>query len=89
MIILFKHKRLEKECNEYRLLVKRFGAPQATKITARLTDLRASPALETMRSLPGRCHELSGNLKGLLALDVVHPFQIGRASCRERVCQYV
>ena len=26
-----------------------------------------------MRNLPGRCHELLGDLKGVLSIDLVHP----------------
>ncbi len=35
--------------------------------------MRAAPNLETMRTLPGRCHELHGDRKGQLALDLEHP----------------
>jgi plasmid maintenance system killer protein len=73
LIILYADKRLEKEFNDHRLLVKRHGAIQAKRIEQRLSDLSAAQNLEVMRSLPGRCHELTGNLKGYLALDLVHP----------------
>jgi proteic killer suppression protein len=36
----------------------------------RLADLVAAPTLEDLRSLPGRCHELAGNRKDQLALDL-------------------
>ena len=37
---------------------------------ARLADLDAAASLEEMRQLPGRCHELSGDRKGQLAIDL-------------------
>jgi proteic killer suppression protein len=73
LVILFADKRLEKESNDHRLLVKRYGAIQAKRIEQRLSDLSAAQNLEVMRTLPGRCHELTGNLKGCLALDLEHP----------------
>lgn len=73
MLILFADKRLEKESNGHRLLVKRYGAVEAKKIEQRLSDLSAAQNLEVMRALPGRCHELTGDLKGYLALDLAHP----------------
>ena len=29
-----------------------------------------------MRSLPGRCHELTGDLAGCLSLDLDHPYRL-------------
>lgn len=48
----------------------------AALIQARLADLVAVDNLEVMRTLPGRCHELVGNLAGFLALDLVHPVRL-------------
>ena len=45
----------------------------AQLIQERLASLRAAETLEVMRTLPGRCHELTSDLKGYLALDLVHP----------------
>ncbi len=76
MLILFAQRRLEKECNNHSLLVKRYGSLQAKKIQERLADLRAVGVLEVMRTLPGRCHELTGNFKGFLAVDLVQPTRL-------------
>lgn len=46
----------------------------AEKLQQRLSELAAAESLEDMRYLPGaRCHELTGNLAGSLAVDLVHP----------------
>lgn len=37
---------------------------------SRLADLQAVKCLGDMRNLPGRCHELSGDMAGRLALDL-------------------
>lgn len=76
MIIFFADKHLEKDSNDHRPLVKRYGEIQAKKIEQRLTDLSAAQNLEVMRALPGRCHELTGDLKGCLAVDLVHPYRL-------------
>ena len=36
----------------------------------RLADLRAAPTLAEFRHLPGRCHELEGDRRGQLALEL-------------------
>lgn len=48
----------------------------AELLRRRLDDLEAADNLEVMRSLPGRCHELTGNLKGMLSLDLEHPYRL-------------
>lgn len=73
---MFAEKSLEKAFNNKAVLVKKYGANQAIKMLDRLTDLRAAQNLDMMRSLPGHCHELIGNLKGYLALDLVQPYRL-------------
>ncbi len=74
--ITFSSRRFEKECNEYRLLVRKHGQDRAKRIHRRLDDLRAVESLEDMRNLPGRCHELTGNMAGQLSLDLDHPYRL-------------
>jgi plasmid maintenance system killer protein len=52
------------------------GQAQARKLGARLDDLRAAQSLESLRHLPGRCHELTANRKGQLSIDLVHPTRL-------------
>lgn len=52
----------------------RFGKPLAERLQQRLAELKAAETLEDIRRLPSaRCHELSQNRQGQLAVDVVHP----------------
>lgn len=74
--ITFDTNRLREECSSFRLLVKRYGERQAKKIRQRLDDLRAAAALEDMRYIGGRCHELKGDRQGQLSLDLVHPYRL-------------
>lgn len=70
MIILFRDKSFEKECNENKLLVKRRGKPQAKKIRQRLDDIAAAENLEDLGKIFIRCHELSSDRKGQISLDL-------------------
>ncbi len=77
MVILFKTTKLEKECNNENLMVRRFGANRVRLLKRRLTELAAATALEDLRHLPQmRCHELKGNKKGQLSVDLDHPYRL-------------
>lgn len=76
MNILFRNKYFCNECNDNKLLVKRQGVLRAKKIRQRLDDLRAAENLDMMRTLPGRCHELTGNRHGQLSMDLDHPWRL-------------
>ena len=53
------------------------GPRMAEKLQQRLSELAAVETLEDMRCLPGaRCHELTGELEGALAVDLVHPYRL-------------
>jgi proteic killer suppression protein len=77
MIILFKTAKLEKECNDEKRMLKEFGALRTKLSKRRLTQLSAVNALADLRYLPQvRCHELKGNLKGYLSVDLDHPYRL-------------
>jgi plasmid maintenance system killer protein len=73
MDIRFTNAKLGKTCNSDKKLRGEYGPRMSGLIQQRLLDLEAAETLEVMRSLPGRCHELKQNLKGCLAVDLVHP----------------
>lgn len=74
--ILFRTEKLRKVCNDDRLLKKEYG-DRAKRIRQRLDELRAARTLEEMRFLPAaRCHELKGDRRGQLAVDLVHPYRL-------------
>jgi proteic killer suppression protein len=74
--IAFRSQKLRKDCNDYKRMVRRFGAVGAKKLSTRLDDLRAARVLEDMRHVSGRCHELRGNRAGQFALDLHHPYRL-------------
>lgn len=76
MEITFQTDKFADECNDFKRLVRRYGEDNAKRIRRRLDDLQAAANLDVMRTLPGRCHELIGDLAGQLAIDLRHPYRL-------------
>jgi plasmid maintenance system killer protein len=75
--IWFSSTKLQKECNNATLCVRRYGPRRAALIQRRLDELRAADILENIRHLPGpRCHELKGDRDGQLSVDLDHPYRL-------------
>jgi plasmid maintenance system killer protein len=64
------------EWNDSKRLVRRHNTQRAKLIRRRLDDLRAAAALQVMRTLPGRCHELKGKRAGQLSVDLDGPYRL-------------
>lgn len=74
MEVTFTNSRLHKLCNSARKLKGEYGPRMANLIQQRLLELADAETLEEMDAVVGaRCHLLTGNLKGLYAVDLVHP----------------
>ncbi|MEQ1903815.1 MAG: type II toxin-antitoxin system RelE/ParE family toxin [Pirellulaceae bacterium] len=74
MEISFSNKKLAKVCNSGKEMQAKHGKRMAEKLQQRLAELRGAETLADMRAFPAaRCHELTGNLSGMLAVDLVHP----------------
>ena len=70
MEISYKSRKLEKQLTDPNEMVKSFGR-LVRRVNQRLKDLTDADNLAIMRTIPSaRCHELTGNRKGELALDV-------------------
>lgn len=85
MEITFKNKKFQKIINSHNGLVKTYGKYCAQKIKLRLDDLQAAVNLEVFKTLPGRCHELKGDRKGQLSLDLEHPLRLIFAPSDENI----
>ena len=70
MEVLFPSEKLRRAFSSHGVLQRDWGQDGAKKIALRLQQLAAAPSLAEMRSLPGRCHELTGDRAGELAVDV-------------------
>lgn len=74
MEINFASRKLQKVCNSEKEMRATFGKPLAERLQQRLAELKAAETLEDVSRLPpARCHELSQDREGQLAVDLVHP----------------
>lgn len=70
MEISYKNRKLEKQLTDPREMDKSFGQ-LARKVNQRLKDLSDADNLAIMRTIPAaRCHELTGDRNGELAVNV-------------------
>lgn len=79
MNIIFATTALRKQLTEEKEMVKVHGVIRAKKLKVILTSLRAAANLGIFAppySPPHRCHELTGNLKGQLSVDLDHPYRL-------------
>ncbi len=66
----YKNRKLEKLVATLSAIGANYGT-RAKLVNQRKNELQAASTLETMRNIPGaNCHELKGNYKGLLAVDI-------------------
>ena len=73
----FNKKQDQKTFSSDKALIKVFGKEQARKITQRLSEIQAADNLEILRTLPqARVHELAGNRKVQISLDVKQPYRL-------------
>lgn len=74
MEIAFSSGKMAKLCNSEKEMRAKLGDRNAKRLQQRLSEIKASDTLEELGKIPGpRCHELSGDRKGQLAVDLVHP----------------
>lgn len=74
MEIQFRSAKIAKLCNSEKEMRSKLGQRNAERLQQRLAELRAAVTLEDMRSFPAaRCHELTQDRDGQLAVDLVHP----------------
>lgn len=68
MDISFLTDKLQKLCENQRIMVKELGAPCAKKLKTRLSDLQAAEVMEDI--VAGRPHPLEGDRLGQFAVDL-------------------
>jgi len=74
--IKYKNRKIEKQLTKPKELVKSFGQ-LAKKVNQRLEELKAADSLAIMRLIPAaRCHELSGDRKGKLTVNISGNYRI-------------
>ena len=77
MDIYFKTRKLQKICSKKAESVKHLGRKGGVKLQQRMMELFAAPTLHDVSKMPPpRCHELKGNKKGQLSVDLEHPYRL-------------
>ncbi len=77
MDIFFTDRKLRKICADEKMMDRKLGERRAKVMRRRIVEFRAAETLEDIRSLPGaRCHELKGNRRGQLSVDLDHPYRL-------------
>ncbi len=77
MKINFRSEKLKKKFETRKELERAYGARQARKITQRMNELYSAESLHDIKNIPSsRLHQLSGNYKGCLAIDLIHPYRL-------------
>lgn len=76
MELRFQTGKLGKKYNDFALLRKAHGEQRAKLIRRRHDAIRAAVALEDLRNVPRSLHELTGNRKAQLSLDLDEPYRL-------------
>ena len=77
MVIYFKTKKMQKLCSKGAEAIKKLGPKGGLKLQQRIMELHAAKTLDDIsRVPPARCHELTGNRKGQLSVDLDHPYRL-------------
>ena len=79
MDITFSSKKLQKQLSEKKVMAKTHSPRRTKLLQIIMTQLRAAPTLGAFAppySPPNRCHELKGNKKGQLSVDLDHPYRL-------------
>ena len=75
--ITFKKVGIQKLCSQKAVAQKKLGAIMARKLQQRMMELKAAETLTDISRLPpARCHELKGDRKGQLSIDLEHPYRL-------------
>lgn len=71
MELYFRSRKLRDDCSNEGRAARRWGRQNARKLGLRLLDLQAAETLADVSPLPPvRCHELTGDRAGQLAVDL-------------------
>lgn len=88
MEVIFKTKKLERQCTISAETRKDLGLEMAEKVWQRIGELKSADSLEFMIQYGiGRCHPLHGARKDQYALDLVQPFRMIVIIAKEGVIQ--
>ncbi|NBM14470.1 type II toxin-antitoxin system RelE/ParE family toxin [Streptomyces sp. GC420] len=76
MRVLYANARLRDTCASDKAMVRRYGAARARRLQLRLQHLRVAETLADLRDFGGHPHELTGDLKGVIAVSLDGPYRL-------------
>lgn len=77
MEIYFNSRKVAKVFNSRAQIERTYGRDRGKFLMRRLNELEAAECLADMRCLPqARCHELKGNRKGEVSVDILGPWRL-------------
>lgn len=76
MKILIRKYRSLKALNDPQKLQSKYGSDMVDSINLRLAQIAAANTLEDLRAVHPRTHELHGNLKGIISVDLIQPMRM-------------
>ena len=85
MQVQFATRELQKRLGSEKARRRYLGDEAANRLYERLLQLQGAPSLDTLRHSAGKCHELSGDRKGQLAMSVTRNYRLVFEPAREPV----
>jgi proteic killer suppression protein len=77
MEIAYTSSRMRKLCNSEKEMKGKLGPKMAEKLKRQLTAMEASASLAELARLPQtRVHEMTGDRKGQISIDLIHPYRL-------------
>lgn len=77
MEVSFSSRKMQKACSSEKEMKREWDASLVKKLQQRLMELKAADTLDDISRLPpARCHELKGDRKGQLSVDVTQPYRL-------------
>lgn len=76
MQVVYADKELARCAGDKAYAVRKMGQRRADIYLDRINDLQGAADLESLKSVPGRYHELVGNRAGQWACDLDHPYRL-------------
>jgi toxin HigB-1 len=74
--VFYADRKLAAMCASMAKMTRTFGTVRARRVAMRLQQLRVAETLAELRLATGRCHELTEDRKGCLALDLDGPYRL-------------
>lgn len=76
MDILYSRE-MKKHCRDRGAAVRKWGPEQGKLVIRRIDELKDVSCLADLRRFPAlRCHELKGDRKGQIAIDLINPYRL-------------